>query len=214
MAYIYVITNNINGKQYVGKTNRTIEKRFQEHINDKDRREFEIRPLYRAFNKYGVENFSIKILEECLPEESSNKEIYWINKLDTYHKGYNATLGGDGKVLYDYKELADKYLELQSIKEVCNFYKCDGKVVKNACEAYQIEIKTCQEINKEKRSKKVYMKTLDNVFICSFYSLHEAARYCVTNKLTNCKLSTARTHISEVCRGKRKTFAKYKWEFE
>lgn len=34
MAYIYVITNSVNGKQYVGKTNGSIEKRFKEHISD------------------------------------------------------------------------------------------------------------------------------------------------------------------------------------
>ena len=65
MSYIYVITNNINGKQYVGKTNFSLQKRFQEHINDSKRSTKEHRPLYNAFNKYGIENFSIKVLEEC-----------------------------------------------------------------------------------------------------------------------------------------------------
>ena len=76
MAYIYVITNKINGKQYVGKTNGIIEKRFQEHISDSKRKRCEKRPLYNAMNKYGIENFEIKILEECSAEESSEKEIY------------------------------------------------------------------------------------------------------------------------------------------
>jgi len=65
MSYIYAITNNINGKQYVGKTNFSLQKRFQEHIRDSKQRIKEHRPLYNAFNKYGIENFSIKVLEEC-----------------------------------------------------------------------------------------------------------------------------------------------------
>lgn len=32
MAFIYVITNDVNGKQYVGKTNFSLERRFREHI--------------------------------------------------------------------------------------------------------------------------------------------------------------------------------------
>lgn len=76
MAFIYVITNDINGKQYVGKTNNTIEKRFQEHIRDSKRRKCEKRPLYSAMNKYGIEHFSIAILEECSAEESAIREIY------------------------------------------------------------------------------------------------------------------------------------------
>ena len=76
MSYIYVITNDINNKQYVGKTNFNINKRFQEHINDSKRTRYEKRPLYNAMNKYGIEHFSIKQLEECSAEEASIKEIY------------------------------------------------------------------------------------------------------------------------------------------
>lgn len=34
MSYIYKITNMINGKSYIGKTNLSIEKRFKEHCRD------------------------------------------------------------------------------------------------------------------------------------------------------------------------------------
>ena len=36
--------------------------------------------------------------------------------------------------------------------------------------------------------------------------------YLIDNKLTNCKLTTIRYHISEVCHGKRKTAAKFIWK--
>lgn len=41
MAYIYQITNDINQKIYIGKTEFSIEKRFKEHCKDafKDRNE-------------------------------------------------------------------------------------------------------------------------------------------------------------------------------
>ena len=89
MAFIYVITNDINGKQYVGKTNNSIAKRFKEHIKDGKRERYEKRPLYSAMNKYGIEHFHIEGLEECSAEESAEREKYWIAKLDTYgHNGY------------------------------------------------------------------------------------------------------------------------------
>ena len=68
-------------------------------------------------NKYGADNFSIKVLEECSPEKSSEREIYWIEKLDTYHNGYNATLGGDGSHYLDYDKIVSTYKEVGSAQK-------------------------------------------------------------------------------------------------
>ena len=64
MPYIYKITNLINGKIYVGKTSNTIEERWHEHIHDSTKEKCEKRPLYDAFNKYGISNFQIEQIEE------------------------------------------------------------------------------------------------------------------------------------------------------
>ncbi len=56
---VYLIVNNINGKLYVGKTYTTLEKRFKEHINDSKKERNKNRPLYRAMNKYGYNNFKM-----------------------------------------------------------------------------------------------------------------------------------------------------------
>jgi hypothetical protein len=52
--------------------------------------------------KYGKEHFFIELIEECPIEKLNEREQYWIAKKDTYHNGYNATIGGDGKRLIDY----------------------------------------------------------------------------------------------------------------
>ena len=65
MGFIYKITNDVNGKVYIGKTLNTVVSRWKEHCHDKDRRNMENRPLYRAMNKYGLEHFSIETIEEC-----------------------------------------------------------------------------------------------------------------------------------------------------
>ena len=46
MAYIYKITNQINGKVYIGKTLSSIEERWKEHCKDYKREYCEKRPLY------------------------------------------------------------------------------------------------------------------------------------------------------------------------
>ena len=92
MAYIYKITNDINDKVYVGKTEFSIEKRFKEHCRDAFKERNEKRPLYSAIKKYGVEHFHIELVEET--DNPNEREIYWIEVLEGYTKGYNATLGG------------------------------------------------------------------------------------------------------------------------
>ena len=63
MAYIYQITNKINNKIYIGKTEFSIEKRFKEHCKDAYDNKKEKRPLYAAMRKYGIENFEISLIE-------------------------------------------------------------------------------------------------------------------------------------------------------
>lgn len=97
MIGIYKITNLINGKSYIGQS-VNIQKRFNAHRsvafnpNDKNYNY----PLYRAIRKYGIDNFSFDILEECDVSELNNKEIYYIAQYKTYGKlGYNQDAGGD-----------------------------------------------------------------------------------------------------------------------
>ena len=211
-----MITNDINNKKYIGKTNFSIEKRFKEHVEASVRETTEKRPLYRAINKYGIEHFNIKLLEECSYENASEREIYWINRLKTYgNNGYNATYGGDGKQLYDYQEIVIKYLEFKNIVKTALFFHCDKATVKKACEEYGIVIIPSNEINKKEYGKKVAQcdKNDHSIIYHLFNSLTEASYYLINNNLSKCKKDTIRTHISEVCRGKRKSAAGFYWTF-
>ena len=105
-GYIYCITNNVNGKQYIGQTNRDIQTRFAEHIRhskyDNDNKNHCI-VLLKAIRKYGAEQFSCDAIKTITAK--SKDELSLI--LDTEEKnaikqyntllpfGYNMTSGGD-----------------------------------------------------------------------------------------------------------------------
>ena len=142
MNFIYKITNDINGKLYIGKTNRSIETRFQEHINF-SKRAYKNRPLYDAMNKYGVNHFHIEQIDICeTDEEASTKEIYWIAYYDTYRYGYNATLGGEGKQLLDLneEEIIEKYQELKSKRAVGRYFNVDEKTIRSILNKYNVPL--------------------------------------------------------------------------
>ena len=65
MGYIYKITNDVNGKMYIGKTEReNPEDRWKEHLRGYKKERFEKRPLYYAMNKYGTEHFHFEVIEK------------------------------------------------------------------------------------------------------------------------------------------------------
>ena len=85
---IYKTTNLINGKIYIGQDS----KNNPNYIGSG-------KILKRAIIKYGKYNFRKEILEKCQSKtELNEKEIYWIDKLNTTNLniGYNLTLGGEG----------------------------------------------------------------------------------------------------------------------
>lgn len=98
MQGIYKITNLINQKSYIGKS-KNIEERWKQHLRPSSWDREPNKLLYKAFKKYGINNFSFEIIEILENYNQSNqRQQYWINKLNTYTDGYNATLGGDGGV--------------------------------------------------------------------------------------------------------------------
>ena len=219
MAYIYKILNNINQKIYIRKTSSTIEKRFKEHCNDSKKERCEKRPLYDAMNKYGIENFTVEKVEEVENDEiASEREIYWINKLRTYIgfndcNGYNATLGGDSKRIYDYQIIAKKYLELKNQKETAKYFQCDVETVKKACQENNIEIISSQQIAKDAQKKCVKMYDLENNFIQEFETMKDAAIWVIENKLTTSnKIDGVRSSIRKACNGQYKKAFNHIWK--
>jgi group I intron endonuclease len=146
MSYIYKITNNVNDKIYIGKTEYVKpEERWKQHLREYTRKRCEKRPLYAAMNKYGIEHFHFEVIEETdNPEE---REKYWIKNLRTYIgfddcNGYNATLGGDGSsyLNLDEDKVINKYFELRSSEKAAKYYNVTTKTVLNILHNNNIKV--------------------------------------------------------------------------
>lgn len=93
MVIIYVITNLVNDKVYVGQTARKLKDRWRQHIWDSKRKPF---LLYRAMRKYGLDKFDITpICSAISPAVAGELESYFIKKYDSFLSGYNMTSGGE-----------------------------------------------------------------------------------------------------------------------
>ena len=91
IGYIYQITNIINGKFYIGKTEKTIKYRFSNHMSaGKNPKDY----FHNAVKKYGRENFKIEIVKYVYDDDD-------INELEKHYIGwlkpqYNLKEGGEG----------------------------------------------------------------------------------------------------------------------
>lgn len=98
---IYKITNDVNGKVYIGQTTRTLEARLQSHFDSAKKPELQHIKFYRAINKYGAEHFRIEQIDSAYNQEDlDEKEKYWIQFHNSIDLGYNTALGGEGGNTY------------------------------------------------------------------------------------------------------------------
>lgn len=207
MNYIYCITNLLNGKQYVGKTQLTIQQRFKEHCRA-SQKDYGNRPLYDAMNKYGIENFKIECLEEV--EDSSilsEREIYWINELQTYGKGgYNATKGGDGTMIYDPHDFVVLYNLGYSQKQIAQKMNCGGDTVCRILKAQGVKARDCK--------KPVIQYDLAGNQIRMFSSATEAAQWVLDYLNPKSKSrSSIKATICKAAKDYSKSAYGYKWKY-
>ena len=131
---IYKVTNKINNKIYIGQSvdiyDRWIKHKAPGHSQC---------TFHTALDKYGLENFTWEIIEQCTQSELNEREKYWIQYYNSYECGYNETYGGDGVQRYNYKEIYDLWLSGLNCQEIANALNCDDSVITRALAEYETE---------------------------------------------------------------------------
>lgn len=90
---IYCITNNVNGKVYIGQTTNYIKRvRAYKRLRCKGQTK-----LYNALKKYGFENFSFEVIDRAMTKDVLDfLEAFYIETIDSRNDdiGYNLKMGG------------------------------------------------------------------------------------------------------------------------
>lgn len=218
MAYIYIITNKVNNKQYVGKTIQSVQERFSEHLYRLKYGNHNHLPLYAAFVKYGIDNFVIEEKEEVAIENLDTQESFWIKELNTLApNGYNLTLGGEGTIYHDRTKILELFKQDLSYKDIIGISNASRATIYRISKEYNIKPKVQPKrktTTTQNRFKKVYMFNLQGVFLQEFESVIDAIKHL---KSLGIKLSdySAKINILKCCRKepKRKTAYKHIWRY-
>lgn len=88
---IYIITNLVTGKKYVGQTTQKLRRRWRQHCQDKRSG----RHLHLSISKYGEHNFRVEEFMVCFSQEALDfYETRLIEELNTFTpNGYNLCMG-------------------------------------------------------------------------------------------------------------------------
>ena len=216
---IYVITNTVNGKQYVGQTSIGYKKRFNRHCRSY---KYGVRTLICcAIEEFGKENFTVDLIREVPDKDADFWEMFYIHCYKTHISkgGYNITYGGKSNPM-DIGYVKNKH------NEVCHSEDFIEKQRKNGIHQVVSDEKRrkCREATlnnldvclagfrayNESRKIRVGMLDEDDNIIMEFDSLSDACSYLgATNKSYT---SAIRRNADKYNKnGKRSKFLGYAW---
>ena len=227
MIDIYLVTNKVNGKQYVGKTQVGYMNRFKQHCRSYENGERHY--LACAIHKYGPDNFSVELLAQVSDDSWEFWEQYYIAQLHTHYTegGYNVTRGGDYNPMDDPSVVAKhdsicKSEYFRNLQRALQTGRKHSEETKELCRRKTLSnldvcMQGCQKYN-DSRKTRVGMIS-DNKIIKVFESLSDAAHY-VSDNCDKYKYNTGNTSQIKYYadkfnkNGKRAKFLGYSWTLD
>lgn len=196
---MYVHTNKLNGKRYVGITSRL----KPEYRWNGGRGYHENTHFYAAIQKYGWENFEHNILYTGLSfDEAISLEKSLIaewNTQDTRY-GYNMTSGGEGTSDYHPSDATRAKLSLARRKENLSPETLRRRSAGLKGRKFSEEHRRKIGIG---NSKPVNMFSPEGTLLRRFASAHEA----------EVSIGVGHSHISQCCHNQRRTAGGFMWQF-
>ena len=199
MGCIYKITNLINNKIYIGQTSQTAAARWSSHKKNFKQLRDDM-AIHKAMFKYGEDNFSFEIIEECENALLADRECYWIAHYNSYKDGYNSTIGGEGAPKHDYKDFLEEWNNGATLEEIGIITGADRHTIAKGLETFGV---TSLETKTRAMGKRVQQYSLNGEFIAEFDSASAAAR----------SFDTTPSNIIHCCNHSHSSAYNYIWKY-
>lgn len=179
---IYMITNNVNAKIYIGQS-VNIKKRLIQHRETNGSNGTSI--IHQEIVKYGAENFSYSVLRKCSKEELDYFESYYIEKYNSTNEdiGYNVNTGGNfvkmtntmlNSIIYDLQNTLD------NSEKIGKRYEVSGRTIRSIntgefCKIDGINYPIRKELYRIHKERRIEKKT-HPCLICGRMTIND--KYC------------------------------------
>jgi len=203
---IYKITNIINGHFYIGQS-ANLKIRLMDHHRSMRNKNKTRYILYKAVDKHGIENFNFEILEFCNYEQLSEKEVFYILKLNPHYnivksiqfkKGHHSS---DEKTVIKIYELKNKGLNSVQISKIVKLSKKTVRdILHKKTYAYISEkhnLKILDIKNKDNDVIKLIKKGFLNVDIRLFYPNYNNRKIAKIKKINKIETGIYQIHHDE-----------------
>lgn len=152
MTGIYKITNNVNGKSYIGQS-KNITKRWAKHRKPSSWKDNPSMLLYKAFMKYGFDNFSFEVIEKVHTDNLLEREVYWKQHYNTFadvNLGYNSIRGIETNQIISGEDVHTAILDRDKVSEIVTILSNTLAPIKEIAKLFDVSKGAIYDINSGK----------------------------------------------------------------
>lgn len=229
MVELYIIENSINHKVYIGTTSIGMKQRWYQHVSDY-RNKTNNNPMYADMRKYGIENYSYKVLVTDISEDARDEleREYILRYNCIWPNGYNLQTGGISGFINNFIDSDSRSQKISQAlsgvpkSEIHKLHLSQARIGKFTGQDNPFYGKTHSDVTKSIISTKISKGAVhmveqnsDNI-IMTFKNMSYAADYLISNGICKAKKSTCQGRLCQVIRGYERGLSAYgyRWKLD
>ena len=195
LGIIYIITNKVNSKVYIGQTRKSLSERMRHHFSKYET----CTKLKKAIGQYGKDNFMYSVLELVPYSELNERESFYIERYNSIENGYNIKKGNSefkGRNIHSIKmlqeDIVNDYNAGMNTKDIADKYHIALTSVYNSLTRANVKMRYCKNAIKPLRAKidinllvEMKQKGLTTAYIAKYFNVAKSSVKRMVNRHKN-----------------------------
>lgn len=195
LGIIYIITNKVNSKVYIGQTRKALSERMRHHFSKYET----CTKLKKAIEQYGKDNFIYNVLELVPYSKLNDREAFYIKRYNSIENGYNIKKGNSkfkGRKIHSIKDLQENivsdYNAGMNTKDIADKYHIALTSVYNSLQRANVKMRYCKNAIKPLRAKidinkliEMKVQGLNTAYIANYFNVAKSSVKRMVNRHKN-----------------------------